>query len=105
MPRSRSKPPVQLEDLPNIGKAMAADLRSLGILTPAELAGRDPLATFAQLAAVMGHRHDPCVLYVLLAAKHFLDSGEPRPWWSFTAAGKELLAAEAARGRGTRKPV
>lgn len=81
-----------LEDLPNIGKSIAADLRGLGINTPAELARRDPLKTYLALGALMGERHDPCVLYSLLAAKHFLDTGEAVKWWTFTAAGKKLLA-------------
>lgn len=85
--------PPRLEDLPNIGKAIAADLRAIGITTPQELVGRDPLATYLQLGGPMGRRHDPCVLYVLLAARHFLDTGEARRWWSFTAEGKQLLEA------------
>lgn len=81
-----------LEDLPNIGKSIAADLRALGIHTPAELARRDPLKVYLALGASMGQRHDPCVLYTLMAAKHFLDSGEAVKWWAFTEAGKKLLA-------------
>lgn len=84
---------ARLEDLPNIGKSIAADLRGLGITTPAQLAKRDPLQTYLALGASMGQRHDPCVLYTLLAAKHFLDTGEAAKWWAFTAAGKRLLAS------------
>ena len=82
---------VTLEDLPNIGKSIAADLRAIGILQPQQLAGREPLAVYLALAAVMGRRHDPCVLYSLMAVKHFLDSGERIPWWQFTAAGKQII--------------
>ena len=85
----------QLEDLPNIGKSIAADLRRIGILNPGQLAGRDPLATFRALAEVMGHRHDPCVLYTLISVKHFLESGEALPWWKFTEQGKKLLASKS----------
>lgn len=81
-----------LEDVPNIGKAIAADLRNIGILQPEQLADRDPLATFVALSGVMGHRHDPCVLYTLIAARHFLQTGEALPWWRFTEQGKQLLA-------------
>lgn len=81
----------RLEDLPNIGKSIANDLRSLGIHTPAELAGRTPLDLFLQLGAPMGKRHDPCVFYTLLAAEHFLKTSEPLPWWHFTAEGKRIL--------------
>lgn len=85
------KTPARLEDLPNIGPSIAADLRRLGINTPAQLAKRDPLKTYLALGPTMAQRHDPCVLYTLLAAKHFLDSGEARKWWTFTEAGKALL--------------
>lgn len=90
-----------LIDLPNIGKSIAADLARIGIQTPAHLQERDPLTTFWELAGVMGKRHDPCVLYTLLAVKAYLDTGESKPWWSFTAAGKSLLATpHVLRGSG-----
>lgn len=85
------KRPSRLEDLPNIGKAIAADLRSLGITNPEQLAGHDPLATYQSLASVMGKRLDPCVLYTLLSVAHFQKTGERLPWWHFTAQGKQLL--------------
>jgi len=90
---------TRLEDLPNIGKSIAADLRTLGILTPDQLATADPLELFLRLATPMGQRHDPCVLYVLLAAKHFLLTGEARPWWDFTARGRQLLGMPPRPGR------
>lgn len=83
--------PRTLEAIPNIGKAIAADLRCIGILTPAQLAEREPLATYRALAGSMGQRHDPCVLYTLIAADHFLRHGEAVPWWKFTAEGRKLL--------------
>lgn len=82
----------KLEDLPNIGKSIAADLRNIGILNPQQLAAHDAWQTYLALGKSMGHRHDPCVLYTLMAAKHFLKSGEKLPWWKFTDAGKALLA-------------
>jgi len=91
MSRSKRNPPVQLEDLPNIGKSIAADLRRIGILRPDQLAKREPIDVFRRLSKVMGHRHDPCVLYTLIAAKHFLKCGEALPWWNFTAEGRNLL--------------
>lgn len=94
----RKESPAVLEDVPNIGKAIAADLRTIGILKPEQLAERDPLATFVALSCVMGHRHDPCVLYTLIAARHFLRTGEALPWWKFTEQGKRLLAREKRHG-------
>jgi Pathogenicity locus len=82
---------MRLEDLPNIGKSIAADLRSIGILQAAQLADREPLVVFQQLAEVMGHRHDPCVLYTLISVQHYLQGAEARPWWHYTAEGKQML--------------
>jgi len=90
---SRHDQPLNLEDLPNIGKSIAADLRAIGILHPQQLADREPLAVYLELATVMGQRHDPCVLYVLLAVKHFLEKCEALPWWLFTGQGKKLLSS------------
>jgi len=87
----------KLEDIPNIGKSIASDLRTLGILTPQELATRDPLNTYLALSGTMGQRHDPCVFYTFLAAQHYLHSGEAIPWWKFTAQGKKMLAEAAIR--------
>jgi DNA transformation protein len=85
----------KLEDIPNIGKSIASDLRSLGILTPQQLATRDPLKTYLALSGNMGKRHDPCVLYTLMAAQHYLQSGEAISWWKFTEQGKRMLAEAA----------
>ena len=82
----------KLEDLPNIGKSIAADLRGIGIATPAQLAKLKPLDVYLQLSGPMGRRHDPCVLYTLMAAKHYLQSGESLKWWKFTGQGKNLLS-------------
>ncbi len=41
-PTSNREEIARLEDIPNVGPAIAADLRQLGIATPDELPGRDP---------------------------------------------------------------
>lgn len=89
----------RLEDIPNIGKSTAGDLRGLGIMTPRQLAMRDPLATYLALGGPMGKRHDPCVFYTLLAARHYLQSGEATPWWKFTEQGKRMLAAHDGKNK------
>lgn len=81
----------QLTDLPNIGQAGAADLRRLGIHTPAELAGRDPYALYDELCALDGKRHDPCVIDVFIAVTRFMAGDEARPWWAYTAERKRHL--------------
>jgi DNA transformation protein len=81
----------KLEDIPNIGKSIVADLRGIGIQQPQQLLTQEPLAIYLKLGGPMGKRHDPCVLYTLMAAKHFMQSGEKLPWWTFTEPGKKLL--------------
>lgn len=99
MPRSKRIQPTQLQDLPNIGKSIAADLRRIGILWPDQLAELEPNTVFRELSKVMGHRHDPCVLYTLISAAHFLKGGEALPWWNFTAQGKNLLKSSREGGQ------
>ena len=87
---------ARLEDIPNLGPAIAADFRQLGITSPTELAGRDPYAMYDQLCRVTGVRHDPCVLDTFIAAVRYMDGGPKKPWWAFTAERKRELAARAA---------
>ncbi|MEI8326558.1 MAG: helix-hairpin-helix domain-containing protein [Betaproteobacteria bacterium] len=77
-----------LTDIPNIGKSIAQDLRGLGLLTPADVAAMDPVATYERLRTPMGQRHDPCVLDSFLAAKDFMNGGPAQPWWHFTPLRK-----------------
>ena len=48
---------VKLEDIPNVGPAIAADLRQLGITVPSDLLGRDPYAMYDDLCRITGQRH------------------------------------------------
>lgn len=82
-----------LEQLPNIGPSIAADLRRLGIAHPYELAGRDALALYQELGQLAGRRQDPCVLDTFLAAIDFMRGGEPKPWWCYTAERKQRYGA------------
>ena len=77
-----------LTDLPNIGPAMARDLRLLGFDRPGQLAGQDPQALYDRLCALTGKRQDPCVLDVLVSVTRFMDGEEPRPWWFYTPERK-----------------
>lgn len=78
----------QLEQLPNIGPSIAADLRRIGIAHPAELAPCDAFQLYRQLCTTTGKRQDPCVLDTFLAAVDFMRGAEPRPWWAYTAERK-----------------
>ena len=81
----------KLEDLPNIGKAIATDPRSIGIELPEQLKIREPLNIFNELAKVMGHRHDPCLLDALISARRFLEGEPAKPWWNYTNERRILL--------------
>ncbi|MDO9557731.1 MAG: helix-hairpin-helix domain-containing protein [Coriobacteriia bacterium] len=61
---------TQLEELPNIGPAIAAKLRRIDVRVPSDLIGRDPYALFDELGARTGERHDPCLLDVFISATH-----------------------------------
>src|SRR5947207_11756318 len=82
-----------LEDIPNVGPAVAADLRRLGITAPADLLGRDLYALYEDLCERTGQRHDPCLLDTFIAAVRFMAGGPKKPWWAYTAERKRRLAA------------
>ena len=79
-----------LEQIPNIGPSIAADLRLLGIAKPAELRGRDAFVLYQQLCAITGERQDPCVLDTFMAAVDFMRGAPAAPWWNYTAERKAL---------------
>jgi hypothetical protein len=81
----------KLTDLPNIGKAMACDLRLLGIVEPHQIEGRCPLEMYRDLCLKTGRRHDPCVIDVFMSVASFVAGNEAEPWWHFTAERKRLL--------------
>ncbi len=83
----------QLEQLPNIGPAMAGDLRALGITHPQQLAHRDAFSLYQALCAHSGKRQDPCVLDTFMAATDFMRGAAPAPWWAYTAQRKQLYGA------------
>jgi predicted GIY-YIG superfamily endonuclease len=84
---------ARLEDIPNVGPAIAADLRRLRIMTPADLLGRDPYAMYDDLCRLTGQRHDPCLLDTFIAAVRYMEGAPKKPWWKYTAERKQELAA------------
>lgn len=93
--QSMMKPPPdrthikKLEDLPNVGKATAADLRLLGIALAEQLRGQDPLDLYRRLGQLKGQRQDPCVLDVMIAVVRYMEGGPELPWWAHTAERKK----------------
>jgi hypothetical protein len=79
-----------LTDLPNVGAAMARTLRTIGIETPGQLVGRDPVELYGALCEKRGRRQDPCVLDMLMSVTDFMNGGAPKVWWAYTAQRKRL---------------
>ncbi len=92
-----------LEELPNVGPAIAADFRLLGVSRPEDLIGRDPYELYDELCRLTNQRHDPCVLDTFIAAVRFMDGAPAKPWWSYTVERKRELKtrknATASAGR------
>jgi hypothetical protein len=80
---------LHLEQLPNIGPALAADLRRVGIDHPSQLRQRDPFVLYQALCVKTGKRQDPCVLDTFIAATDFMRGAPPTPWWHYTALRKQ----------------
>ena len=84
---------TELEQVPNVGPAVAADLRLLGLARPEDLLGRDPYAMYDELCRVTKQRHDPCLLDTFIAAVRFMGGEPAKPWWAYTPERKRQLAA------------
>ena len=82
---------AKLEDIPNVGKAVAQDLRDIGIQRPQQLKGKDGIKLYHKLNRVTGLRHDRCMADTFMAAVDFMNGGPSRPWWDFTEKRKTLL--------------
>jgi len=82
-----------LEQLPNIGPSLAADLRLIGVHTPRDLRGRDPFVLYQSLCAATGERQDPCVLDTFMAVAEFMRGAQAAPWWAYTAQRKALYGS------------
>ena len=91
--------PARLEDLPNVGPAIATDLRRLGIGAPDELRGRDPYMLYHDLCRATHSLHDPCVLDTFIAVVRYVDGGPRKPWWHYTAERKRLFRGTAKASR------
>jgi hypothetical protein len=79
---------TDLINLPNVGRAIARDLRLVGIQNPKDLIGKNAYQLHDELCRVTGEKHDPCVIDVFLAVIDFMEGGDPIPWWEFTAERK-----------------
>ncbi len=89
----------KLTDLKNIGPSIAGDIQLIGIATPQELIGKDPLKLYEKLLELTGSFHDPCVLDCFISAVDFMNGGEPKVWWHFTAERKTKYGSSVTQLR------
>jgi hypothetical protein len=82
----------RLEEIPNIGKSIAADLRAIGIREPRQLIGRDPYSLYEQSNRIAGVRQDPCLIDCFISAVRFMEGAPARPWWKYTPERKRRMA-------------
>jgi hypothetical protein len=87
----------RLEEIPNIGTSIAADLRAIGIREPRQLIGRDPYALYEQSNRKAGVRQDPCLIDCFISAVRFMEGAPPRPWWRYTPERKRRMASGDSR--------
>jgi len=100
MPNTNDRKLERLEDIPNVGKAIAADLRLLGFQQPGDLKGQDPYDLYDRINVATGQRQDPCLLDTFIAAVRYVEGGPKLPWWAFTAERKQALANRAQTKSG-----
>ncbi len=91
MKAKKASEALKLEDIPNVGPAVAADLRLMGITKPSQLKAKDGLKLYARLNKLTGVRHDPCMADTFMAAVDFMNGGKARKWWEFTGERKREL--------------
>lgn len=75
-----------LQVIPGVGPSIAADLRSLGVRSVAQLRGRSPQRMYERLGELQGPQ-DRCVLYVFRCAVYYASTPTPEPallkWWNW----------------------
>ena len=87
---------TDLQNIPNVGPSIAANLRLIGVSSPQDLLGKDPYTMYDDLCHNTGVRHDPCVIDVFIAAVRFMAGESSKPWWKYTPERKRTLTKKAA---------
>lgn len=76
-----------LEEIPGVGKAAAADLRQLNVNCVEDLTGQNPQELYDRLCIVQGAKLDRCVLYVFRCAVYYAENTEREAellkWWNW----------------------
>lgn len=76
-----------LQEIPGVGKNMAAHLNALGVQRVEDLKGRDPEALYERECLMQGRTVDRCVLYVYRLAVAYaegrIEGPEQLKWWNW----------------------
>lgn len=74
-----------LEEIPGVGRRIAAVMEQLGIRQVSDLRGQDPEELYLRECAMKGFQEDRCALYVWRAAVYYAEHGTRDPeklkWW------------------------
>ncbi len=89
---------THLEELPNVGKAVARDLRKIGINHPQDLKGKDGMKLYFKLNQITGQCHDPCMADTFLSIVDFMNGARAQAWWKFTLQRKKLMLQKNTKG-------
>ncbi len=77
----------QLETIPGVGKSIANDLRSLGVLKVNDLIEKNPEKLYEDLCKKQYALIDRCVLYVFRCAVYYAENDTHNPdllkWWNW----------------------
>jgi hypothetical protein len=79
-----------LMEIPGVGKSIAQDLNSIGIIAVSQLKGNDPQRLYERICAHQGAVIDRCLLYVMRCAVYYASTKHPKPellkWWNWKVA-------------------
>lgn len=77
----------ELEQVPGVGKAIARDLRRIGITSIDQLKDKDPERLYRKLCNYQASPVDRCMLYVFRCAVYYASHSDPDPellkWWNW----------------------
>lgn len=74
-----------LEEIPGVGRRIAAVMERMGIRRVSDLRGQDPEELYLRECLMKGYREDRCALYVWRTAVYYADhetcDPEKLKWW------------------------
>lgn len=85
--RAKQQSLKDLQEIPGVGKSIAADLWELGIRKVSDLKGKDPEKLYIKRCAQVRMPIDRCLLYVFRCAVYYASTQRRQPellkWWNW----------------------